>query len=78
MDIESEMLSIPEFDCDVNITIPSSNLSSIINQFQIFGDSLDFVCSHAENKVVVKSSGAETGKMEVDRSPQTERVCNKR
>ena len=76
MDIESEMLSIPEFDCDVNITIPSSNLSSIINQFQIFGDSLDFVCSHAENKVVVKSSGAETGKMEVDivNSPQTECV----
>ncbi len=74
MDIESEMLSIPEFDSDVSITIPASNLSSIINQLQIFGDSLDFVCSHSENKVVIKSSGAETGKMEVDivNSPQTE------
>lgn len=74
MDIESEMLSIPEFDCDVSITIPSSNLSSIISQLNIFGDSLDFICSEADDKVVIKSSGAETGNMEVDivNSPQTE------
>ena len=74
MDIESEMLSIPEFDSDVSITIPAQNLSSIINQFQIFGDSLDFNCSESENKVVIKSSSSETGNMEVDivNSPQTE------
>ena len=74
MDIESEMLAIPDFDSDVEIKIPSSEMASIISQLQIFGDSLDFICSDSDEKIQVVTQSSETGKMEVDiiNSAQTE------
>ena len=73
MDIESEMLAIPDFDSEVTITIPSSSLSSIINQLHIFGDSMTFHCSEEGIRVVTES--AETGKMEVDIVDTDETSC---
>jgi len=64
MDIESEMLSIPDFDSDVSITMPSANLASIINQLQIFGDTIEFHCS--KEKIQMTSDSSVVGKMEVD------------
>ena len=73
MDIESEMLAIPEFESDVTITIPSSSLSSIINQLNIFGDTMTFHCSGEGIRVVTESP--ETGKMEVDIVDTPETSC---
>ena len=66
MDIESDMLAIPDFDSDVEIKIPSSEMASIISKLQIFGDSLDFICSDSDEKIQVVTQSSETGKMEVD------------
>ena len=59
---------------DVEIKIPSSEMASIISQLQIFGDSLDFICSDSDEKIQVVTQSSETGKMEVDiiNSAQTE------
>ena len=78
MDIESEMLAIPDFDSDVEITMTSAGMSSIISQLQIFGDSMDFICSDKDDKIQVVTQSIEAGKMEVDiiNSPQTECEIN--
>ena len=73
MDIESEMLAIPDFDSDVTITMPSSSLSSIIHQLSIFGDTMTFHCS--ENGIHVVTESQETGKMEVDIVDTPETSC---
>lgn len=64
IDIESELLSIPAFDSDVDITIPSSTFAAIINQLQIFGDTIEFKCT--EEKIELRSISVESGKMIVD------------
>jgi proliferating cell nuclear antigen len=64
IDIESELLSIPTFDSDADITIPSSTFAAIINQLQIFGDTIEFKCT--EEKIELRSISVESGKMLVD------------
>lgn len=64
IDIESELLSIPAFDSDADITIPSSTFAAIINQLQIFGDTIEFKCT--EEKIELRSISPESGKMIVD------------
>ena len=63
MDIESDLLAIPEFSTDVTINFDSSKFASMINQMSIFNDTIDFHCS--QKGIVCKSCGNENGKMEV-------------
>lgn len=63
MDIDSDLLAIPEFNKDVIINFESSKFSSMINQMTIFNDTVDFHCS--PDKIICKSCGNESGKMEV-------------
>jgi proliferating cell nuclear antigen len=64
IDIEVELLSIPEFDSDADITLHSGTFAAIINQLQIFGDTIEFKCS--EEKIQLFSISTESGKMIVD------------
>ena len=64
MDIESEMLGIPEFESNVTLIMPSSDFSSVVSSMQIFGDTIEFHCQ--EEKIQIVSSSSEIGKMEVD------------
>ena len=57
-------MSIPTFESDADITIPSATFASIINQLQIFGDTIEFKCD--EDKIQLYSISSESGKMIVD------------
>lgn len=64
MDIDSEVMSIPDMDYDVEFTLLSSNFANIINQLKMFGDDLEIQCS--EEKIMLASKSQEHGKMFVE------------
>jgi proliferating cell nuclear antigen len=64
IDIEEQLMEIPETDSHAELTINSTNFANIINQLKMFGDTLDIDCS--EEKICLHSSGQETGKMSVE------------
>jgi len=64
MDIECDIIGIPEIDSQADLTINSSNFANIINQLQMFGDDLQIECS--EEKISLCATSQETGKMTVD------------
>jgi proliferating cell nuclear antigen PCNA len=64
MEIDTELLQIPNFESDVDISIPSTTFAAIISQLQIFGDTIEFKCT--EEKIQLFSISSESGKMIVD------------
>jgi proliferating cell nuclear antigen len=64
MDIECDIIGIPEIESQADLTINSANFANIINQLQMFGDDLNIECS--EEKISLCSTSQETGKMMVD------------
>jgi proliferating cell nuclear antigen PCNA len=64
MEIDADLMEIPDFNSNAELTINSSNFSNIVNQLQLFGDSLDIDCS--EEKILLNSESQETGKMSVE------------
>lgn len=64
MELDVDLMDIPVFDSNTDITVPSSYFAGIISQLQIFGDSIEFNCS--EDKVQLSSLSPESGKMIVD------------
>ena len=53
--MESEMLSIPETDYDVDFTIPSKKMQEITSQLVFFGDVMNIECT--EEKISLGSTG---------------------
>jgi proliferating cell nuclear antigen len=66
IDLDTDMLEIPELDYQAEFTIGSTNFANIINQLKLFGDSIEIKCSEEEEKILLSSNGTETGKMTVD------------
>lgn len=64
IDLDVELLEIPSFDSNTDISVPSSYFAGIITQLQIFGDTIEFECS--EEKVQLISHSVDSGKMKVD------------
>jgi proliferating cell nuclear antigen PCNA len=64
MDIDMEMMSIPEIEYQAEFTLGSHNFANIIHQLEMFGDSLDINCS--EDKILLCASSNEQGKMFVE------------
>jgi len=64
MDIEADIIGIPEINSQADLTIHSGNFASIINQLQMFGEDLNIECS--EEKISLCSTSQESGKMTVD------------
>jgi len=64
IDIDSELLQIPEMEHSAEFTISASHFSNIINQLKLFGDTLDIQCS--EEKIVLYSHSQDSGKMSVE------------
>lgn len=64
MDIEFEIMNIPAIDYQAEFSIPSLNFAILINQLQMFGDTLQIECS--EDKIQLCSTSIETGKMFVE------------
>lgn len=64
IDLDVELMNIPEFNSDADITLPSIKFAEIINQLQIFGDTIEFLCN--EEKIQLSSISSESGKMTAD------------
>jgi len=64
MDIESELMAIPETTSNAEFTLSSANFAGMVNQLAMFGDTLDIICN--EEKIVISSSNQETGNMSID------------
>jgi proliferating cell nuclear antigen PCNA len=64
MDIETDVMDIPNTDSQAEFSLPSGNFANIINQLKIFGDNLDVECT--EDKITLNSTSQECGKMKVE------------
>lgn len=64
MDIESELMEIPPIEYQAEFRLISPTFANIINQLKMFGDNVAIQCS--EEKIVLKSSNQEHGKMYVE------------
>lgn len=63
VDLESEEMSIPSIDYEVEFSLFSVNFSNIVSQLKMFGDTMEFECS--EEKITLFSNNSEFGKMSV-------------
>lgn len=64
MEIDVDQLHIPDMEYDADLTLPSMTFGSLIEQFKVFGDTLEFHCS--EEIVKLSANSSETGTMTVD------------
>lgn len=64
MDIEYELMSIPDTTSQAEFSIPSSTFATLIGQLKIFGDTLEITCS--EENIILHSISQESGKMLVE------------
>lgn len=61
VDVEAELMNIPSTESQAELSISSANFASIINQMQIFGDTLEINCT--EENIELHSLSQECGKM---------------
>jgi proliferating cell nuclear antigen len=64
IDIESELMGIPQIEHQAEFTISSMHFSTVINQLQMFGDTMDIECN--EEKIMLCSQSKDHGKMFVE------------
>ena len=64
VDIESDMLSIPEMEYQAEMSLPSATFATTVEQLILFGDTLSIACS--EENIQMIANSIETGKMFVD------------
>jgi proliferating cell nuclear antigen PCNA len=63
LDLEYEVMAIPETDSQAEFSISSTNFANIVNQLKIFGDTLEVECD--EERITLNSVSQESGKMTV-------------
>jgi len=64
MELDTEMLEIPEIEYQAEFSIGSSNFANIVQQLKMFGDCLDIQCS--EEGIQMCSKSMDQGKMAVE------------
>jgi proliferating cell nuclear antigen len=64
VDIESDMLGIPEIENNVEIKMESSNFAKLINELQAFGDSIKIQCD--VEKMILISENDDSKKMQIN------------
>lgn len=64
IDLENDLMGIPEIEHQAEFTISSPHFSSVINQLQMFGDTMDIECN--EDRIMLSSNSLENGKMFVE------------
>jgi proliferating cell nuclear antigen PCNA len=64
MDIDNEIMTIPEMESNAEFAIASASFANIISQLKLFGDTIDVQCT--EEKIELKSLSDGAGKMAVD------------
>jgi len=64
MDLECDIMGIPDTDYNANFTLCSTNFANTVNQLKLFGDTIDFQCT--EEKILLNSITQDAGKMMVE------------
>jgi len=64
LDVDLDLMSIPENEPQAEFSVSSFHFANIINQLKMFGDNLDVFCS--EEKIMLCSNSVEQGKMFVE------------
>jgi len=64
IDLENELMEIPDIDYEAEISLPSVNFAILIYQLKGFGDVLNIKCN--ENDIQFISKSAESGSMRVE------------
>jgi len=61
MDIDAELVAIPEMEYQAEFVLSSDAFSNLINQLKDFGDALEMECS--EEKIELRANSSENGRM---------------
>ena len=64
VDIDSEIMGIPEMEYQAELSFPSTVFSTLIDQMKMFGETLNITCS--EEKVEMNAESIDNGKMYVN------------
>lgn len=64
VDIDNELMGIPDMEYQAELSLPSQRFSTLIDQMKLFGDTLSICCS--EEKVEMSAESQESGKMFVE------------
>lgn len=61
VDLDSEVMEIPEVEYQAEFSLPSTNFAGLINQLKMFGETMEIDCS--EGSITLFSDSQEYGKM---------------
>jgi proliferating cell nuclear antigen PCNA len=64
LDLDAELMTIPEIDYQAEFSLPSVTFANLIHQLKMFGDSMDIECS--EEKILLFSNSQNCGKMSAE------------
>ena len=64
IDIDEQIMEIPESDSHAEILINATNFANIISQLRLFGDTIDISCT--EEQILLCSNSVDSGKMTVE------------
>lgn len=64
IDMDEEILGIPEFETQADFSISSPVFAALVNQLKMFGTNMDVICS--EEKIELVSHSIDQGKMMVE------------
>lgn len=64
MDLESEIMAIPDIEYQAEFSLPSSHFQNLVSQLKMFGDTMEIQCS--EEKIALVSHSQDSGKMSVE------------
>ena len=64
MDIDSEIMTIPDLEYQAEISFPSYTFSTLVDQMKLFGETFNILCN--EEKIQMSSESVDCGKMYVD------------
>ena len=64
IDLDMELMTVPEMDYQAEFALPSTNFYNLINQLKLFGETMDIDCS--EDNIVLFSNSQDCGKMSAE------------
>ena len=64
IDLDTDIMGIPEIEYQAEFALSSPHFSSVINQLQMFGDTMDIECN--EDKIMLCANSLDSGKMHVE------------
>ena len=65
IDIDSDVMDIPEKDYDVDLLLNSNDFKELISELSIFNNTIMFICNSDDEKVIIEANGG-MGGMQVE------------